>query len=135
MTTRVPASINDKWHIFHSYVTKLEFKRRTNKTGETRPSNNLMMLYQLYMNSRWIEGCTTIRSSCSVSCVNSEGTWFESGPEHRLFCLRIYAFSPGECGDKALFYAAIVSSQILSNLIKIDLLKSLNMHTDMDICN
>jgi len=124
MTTRVPASINDKWHIFHSYVTRLEWKRRMEKTGNSRLLNNLIMLYQLHMNSRGIEGCKTIHSSGRASDVNSEGTWFEFGLEHPLFCTRFYAFPPGKFRDKALFYVATVFNQILSNLIKIKLLTS-----------
>jgi hypothetical protein len=117
MITGVPASINNKWHIFHSDLIRLERKRQMEKTGNSRLSNNLIMLYQLYMNSRVTEGRRTIRSSGSCTDVNSGGNWFEFGPEHRHSCLRIYSFPPGKCVDKALYYAAKIFNQILFNLI------------------
>jgi len=93
------------------------------------------MLYQLYMNSRGIGGCKTIHSSDSASDVNSEVTWFGFRPEHRIFSLRFYAFPPGKCRDEALFYALRVFNQILSNSIKVKLLTSFNIHTDVHFCN
>ena len=75
------------------------------------------MLYQLYMNSRMIEGRRTIRSSGSSTDVNSGGNWFQFGPEHRLFCRTFYAFPSGKYIDKTFYYGATIFNQILSNLI------------------